>query len=63
MPMNPPGRVGDAGSVARVVGAEGATTPESLRQPDRLGEATLESSTAPGGGGLTDGERSATVAG
>ncbi len=37
----PPGRVG---TTASGDDAEGATTPESLRQPDRSGEATLESS-------------------
>ena len=35
-PMTPLGRVDDAASVA---GAEGATTPESLRRTDRMGEA------------------------
>jgi hypothetical protein len=39
--QNPPGRVGITASDDD---AEGATTPESLRQPDRSGEATLESS-------------------
>lgn len=38
--QNPPGRVGITASDDD---AEGATTPESLRQPDRPGEATLES--------------------
>jgi hypothetical protein len=41
--------------------AEGATTPESLRQRDRTGEATLESSTVPEADsswvGFAEGER------
>lgn len=41
MSQNPLGRVGITASDDD---AEGATTPESLRQPDRTGEATLESS-------------------
>jgi len=40
VPTNPPGRA-DHNVVSS---AEGATTPESLRPPDRTGEATLESS-------------------
>jgi len=62
-PMNPPGRVVVRRRLAAVVDAEGATTPESLRRPDRAGEATLESSTAPSGGGLADGESSGNRAG
>lgn len=41
MSQNPIGRVG---ATASGDGAEGATTPESLRQPDRSDEATLERS-------------------
>jgi hypothetical protein len=41
MSQNPIGRVG---ATASGDDAEGATTPESLRQPDRSDEATLERS-------------------